>query len=54
MAGKGASKKKSTPKSRRAVKNLEPKKNVKAGATRSNQGWGKWEINPTLVLDSDG
>ena len=54
MTVKRASKKKPSPKTKRAVKDLAPKKGVKAGTPRSNQGWGKWEVNPQLVLDPEG
>ena len=54
MAVKRASPKKGSPKGRRAVKNLTPKKSVRAGTTRSNQGWGGWEVNTTIVLKGDG
>ena len=54
MAIKRASKKKSSPKDKRAVQDLTPKKGVKAGTTRSNQGWGAWEINPTPILKGQG
>ena len=30
------------------------KKGVKAGTTRSNHGWGTWEINPTPILKGQG
>ena len=54
MATKRGSKKKSSPKATRRVKDLTPKKGVKAGTTRSNQGWGTWEINPTPILKGQG
>ena len=51
MAVKRASKKKSSPKTKRAVKDLTPKKGVKAGTTASYQGWGSWEINSIRTLN---